>query len=220
MSTMPRLLQDADDCLFDAIADGLRNRGYIVLPQALPTALVDKLFLHFRDLEAEQFSYAGVGKQDDYQVNRFIRTDAIAWLDNSTVVGQQYLDWMERLRLELNRRLYLGLFDFESHYAWYAEGAFYKKHHDAFRGQTTRIVSTVLYLNPTWTPEDGGELLLYSPENEDTVIERIAPQYGKLVLFLSEEFPHEVLPVNSARYSIAGWFRVNNSLNSVIDPPQ
>lgn len=220
MSTMPRLLQAADDCLFGAIADGLRNNGYIVMPQALPAGLVDELFMYFRDLDAEQFRRAGVGKEDNYQLNNFIRTDAIAWLDNRSVVSQQYMDWMERLRLELNRRLYLGLFDFECHYAWYTEGAFYKKHHDAFRGQTTRIVSTVLYLNPGWSPEDGGELLLYSPENADTVIERISPQYGKLVLFLSEEFPHEVLPVNRARYSIAGWFRVNNSLNSVIDPPQ
>jgi len=34
---------------------------------------------------------------------------------------------------------------------------------------------------------------------------------NRLVIFLSEEFPHEVLPANTHRYSIAGWFRVNNS---------
>lgn len=218
MSTMPSLSLTAGDCLFDVIAEGLRSRGYIVLPQALPAGLVNELFVHFRDLDADQFRRAGVGTQDNYQLNTFIRTDAIAWLDNSSVVSQYYLDWMERLRLELNRRLYLGLFDFECHYAWYPEGAFYKKHHDAFRGQTTRILSTVLYLNPAWCPEDGGELLLYAPENEDTIIERISPLYGKLVLFLSEEFPHEVLPVNRARYSVAGWFRVNQSRPDAIDP--
>lgn len=38
---------------------------------------------------------------------------------------------------------------------------------------------------------------------------------GTLVVFLSEEFEHEVLPAKRDRYSIAGWFRVNPSaLNS------
>jgi SM-20-related protein len=40
-----------------------------------------------------------------------------------------------------------------------------------------------------------------------------------LVVFLSEEFPHEVLPTATDRYSIAGWFRVNTSSAERVDPP-
>lgn len=94
---------------------------------------------------------------------------------------------------------------------------FYKKHRDAFSGRMNRVISTVLYLNPNWDPEDGGELLLYS--EDDRLLETITPRYGQMALFLSEEFPHEVTTVNKPRYSIAGWFRVNNSPMSWIQPP-
>lgn len=39
------------------------------------------------------------------------------------------------------------------------------------------------------------------------------------MLFLSEEFPHEVLPASRERYSIAGWFRVNGNGAGRVDPP-
>lgn len=220
---MYSLSQPAGYCphdIYNGIADALHSRGYAILPAVLPPALTDALFLHFKSLTDNEFHRAGIGKQIDHQVNAFIRSDTIAWLDGSHTATRDYLDWMEQLRLALNRRLFLGLFDFECHYAWYQRGAFYKKHLDAFRGHTNRVISTVLYLNPAWEAQDGGELVLFERRNENRALERVTPQYGRLVLFLSEDFPHEVLPVNRPRYSIAGWFRVNNSLGPVIDPPR
>ena len=75
-------------------------------------------------------------------------------------------------------------------------GAFYKKHLDAFKGTNSRILSTVLYLNPGWLAGDGGELVLYHPVS-DEVLEVVTPDFGKMVIFLSEEFPHEVLPAQT-----------------------
>ncbi|MEJ2425981.1 MAG: 2OG-Fe(II) oxygenase, partial [Candidatus Thiodiazotropha sp.] len=43
--------------------------------------------------------------------------------------------------------------------------------------------------------------------------------YGQTVIFLSERFPHEVIPAQRDRYTIAGWYRVNNNLQGRIDPP-
>jgi len=40
-----------------------------------------------------------------------------------------------------------------------------------------------------------------------------------LVVFLSEEFPHEVLKAKRSRFSVAGWFRVNTSNAERADPP-
>jgi SM-20-related protein len=48
---------------------------------------------------------------------------------------------------------------------------------------------------------------------------KVLPSFGTIVVFLSEEFPHEVLPAKRDRYSIAGWFRLNNSIDNNIDPP-
>lgn len=47
---------------------------------------------------------------------------------------------MDGLRQQLNRALYLGLNNYEAHYAAYQAGGFYKKHLDLFKGKRNRIV--------------------------------------------------------------------------------
>ena len=126
---------------------------------------------------------------------------------------------MEQLRRYLNRELFLGLFEYECHYAYYDVGAFYAKHLDAFKHNPNRIVSTVLYLNPNWKPGDGGELRLFAPQGTeecDRPLMTIRPEYGTLVAFLSEDIPHEVVISHKPRYSIAGWFRINRPKTPVV----
>lgn len=209
-----------DDPL-DLIAGALRRDGYIVLPAPLPPALLGSLLRHFRSIDRERFRRAGIGREEDHQLNRFVRTDKIFWLDKSNPAVSAYLGWAETLRLGLNRRLFLGLFDYECHYAYYDRGTYYKKHLDAFKGGTNRVVSTVLYLTPNWQPQDGGELVIYPAEGAgEEPLANVAPRFGQMAIFLSEEFPHEVLTVHRPRYSVTGWFRVNNSLGETIDPPR
>jgi SM-20-related protein len=114
----------------------------------------------------------------------------------------------------------MGLFDYECHFSRYPQGAFYRRHLDAFQGRTNRILSTVCYLNPDWQPGSGGELLIYADEQSQDPIEWVEPCFGTLVVFLSDRFPHEVLPTQRERLSLAGWYRVNNSLGGVVDPPR
>jgi len=148
---------------------------------------------------------AAVGRHDDRQLNGFVRRDRIVWLAGEDAAERAWLDWMESLRVALNRGLMLGLDRFESHFAHYPPGAFYRRHFDAFQGESNRIVSVVAYLNPDWTPADGGELVLYDPSGDE--LGRFPPTLGALAIYLSEGFPHEVLPSRGHRYSIAGWFR-------------
>ncbi|MFW5816629.1 MAG: 2OG-Fe(II) oxygenase [Wenzhouxiangella sp.] len=119
----------------------------------------------------------------------------------------------------LNRRLFLGLFEFEAHYAHYPAGAFYRRHVDSFQGAANRVVSLVAYLNADWRDDDGGELVLYEAAGR-TRLATLAPRAGRVVLFMSEELPHEVLPARRERLSIAGWFRLNASIAGQIDPPR
>lgn len=206
-----------DGAIYDAIAGALEQDGYAIMPAVLPDTLAGDLLAHLKSLDEARFSRAGIGRESDYQLNKFVRTDTIHWLNGTHPTTAAYFDWIEQLRLALNRRLYLGLFDYECHYAVYPAGAFYRKHYDAFRGNNTRVVSTILYLNPDWSPGDGGELLLYTPST-DAILAKVEPCFGRMVIFLSEDFPHEVLPVAAPRYSLTGWFRVNNSLGESIDP--
>ena len=203
--------------LFGTIADAIRGKGFSINFNALPTDLGESLWLHMKNMNLEKYSPAGVGRKNKYILNAFIRSDEICWINGDSEAGKAWLEWMKALQLYLNSRLFLGLFSFESHFAHYAPGAFYKKHVDAFKGETNRDLSIVLYLNPGWLPDDGGELILHLDEKEKV---RVTPNFGTLVAFLSEEFSHEVLSTKRDRYSIAGWFRVNGSTLDKVDPPR
>jgi len=222
---MSALVQFDDDCgtvdsqhVFEAIAADLLEKGYSINPNAVPADLLSELWQQLRSMPSHQFDSAGVGRQQAHTVNSFIRSDAISWIERDTPAGEDWLNWAAELQQYLNRRLFLGLFSFESHFSHYAPGDFYKKHRDAFKGQSNRVLSVVLYLNPDWMPDDGGELALYHGEQSQSVL-KVTPSMGTLVAFLSKEFPHEVLPAKRDRYAIAGWFRVNTTSTGRADPP-
>ncbi len=199
----------------DALLDALTGPGYYVVEQALEANLLESLRL---EAQAQQdFRQAGIGRGGDALHNIDIRSDRIAWMDGRTAGQSRWLQAMDTLQRTLNRALYLGLFSFESHYAHYAPGKFYQTHRDAFRGQSNRRLSLVTYLNENWQEDWGGELVLYNDQHAE--LERVIPKGGTMVIFLSEEFPHEVLPATRDRFSIAGWFRVNSSSSGRIDPP-
>ncbi|MAM70330.1 MAG: 2OG-Fe(II) oxygenase [Gammaproteobacteria bacterium] len=206
----------ADEWLFAGIGEEIYSKGYSIQHNAVPVDLCESLFMHLQQMDDEQFVNAGIGRQRDYSVNGFVRRDEICWINGNSDCGAAWLDWCQQLQAYLNRKLFLGLFSFESHFAHYAPGAFYKTHYDSFRGESNRRLSLVLYLNPGWLPDDGGELLIYLDEDRNSV--RVTPGFGTLVTFLSEQFPHEVLPAKRDRYSIAGWYRVNSSTEDKVDP--
>jgi SM-20-related protein len=204
--------------VLEAAAAALHDKGWWMGDNVLEPALVQALIDNLSELrQREALHLAGIGRETDFQVRPDIRGDRIHWLSRSDPVQARFLDQMETLRLALNRYLFLGLFEFEAHYAHYPQGAGYKRHFDSFRGAANRVISLVAYLNNNWQPGDGGELAVFD-EAEQRAVATIAPRAGRLVLFLSEDIPHEVLPSKRDRFSIAGWFRVNASIRGQIDP--
>ncbi|MDP1929901.1 MAG: 2OG-Fe(II) oxygenase [Gammaproteobacteria bacterium] len=206
---------DGDDPLFERIAGDIQSQGWSVIPNALPIALSSALLTQLQTPDDERFTPAGVGRSADHVLNPFVRRDEICWIEGRTAVERDWLNWSNSLRLHLNKRLFLGLFSFESHFAHYRPGAFYKKHVDAFKNQpfkdgTNRVLSVVAYFNPGWLPDDGGELVMYDESGVESVLS-VTPAFGTLVVFLSEDVPHEVKPARRDRFSIAGWYRVNSS---------
>lgn len=135
-----------------------------------------------------------------------IRGDFTFWLDsnNASPAQTRYLSMMEELRISLNEAFFLGLFEFESHFAYYPAGTFYKKHLDQIQGKLERQISCVLYLNEQWHSNEGGELRLYI---EDNTYRDITPVQNRIVIFISEKFLHEVMPGERERMSLTGWFR-------------
>jgi SM-20-related protein len=188
----------------DTIVAALRARGFVAVENSLSPSLRARLNLVCNTDASTRFAPAAMGRSRERM--RGIRGDVMSWLDGSKEADRSYLAWMEGLRLALNEQLYLGLFDYECHYAIYGVGARYDRHLDTLSGGKNRLLSTVVYLHAEWAPADGGELLLYRASSQSAAA-RILPKPGLLVLFLSEEFPHEVLAASKPRHSIAGWFR-------------
>jgi len=186
------------------ISDDLAAQGWSVQPGYFPPDLIAELL---RDLEEQQGQMrpAGIGRGDGNQIQNDIRNDKTLWLDGERAAQNEYLRLMDALRMELNRDLFLGLAEFEAHYARYEAGGFYKKHLDALKGGRNRVLSTVTYLTPGWKDSDAGHLVLY--DGQDREMTRILPVSGTLALFMSEDIPHEVTPPLRPRNSIAGWFR-------------
>ena len=158
--------------------------------------------------ERGEFHDAAVGGGTSRRTRPHVRSDEILWIHQpgSSDAQRDCLDRFERLRLLLNRTLQLGLLDFESHFARYPQGAFYTRHIDQLRGDDHRQLSCVLYLNENWSADEGGELRFYL-NGDGAQFEDVLPQGGRLVVFLSAQFVHEVLPATRERMSIAGWFR-------------
>ncbi|MDC8802402.1 2OG-Fe(II) oxygenase [Halomonas pacifica] len=201
------------------LVDALVERGWYLGEGVVDAGLCRALYDELEERVAHRaMQAAGIGRGEEHSLRRDIRGDTIHWLDRATLAQRHYLGAMAELQQELNQALYLGLFEFEAHFAHYGPGTFYKKHRDSFRGRANRVVSTVCYLNPDWGPADGGEMVLYDPEDETREVARVVPRAGSFACFLADRVPHEVLPTARSRASIAGWFRRNASLNGVIDP--
>ena len=198
------------DGWLDELADSLSEKAWIELDLLghLPVGLIPALRNEVEILDrTEAMGRAGIGRGADLTRDRSVRRDKIAWLDGYTAAQSELFRFFDALRVGLNQRLFLGLKRYEAHYATYQPGDFYKRHLDSFRGRASRVVSLVLYLNEGWQLQDGGELRVFSPDNEDQMVGLVRPEAGRAALFLSEDVPHEVLPANRTRYSIACWFR-------------
>lgn len=110
---------------YDTIADALATQGWCVLRDYFPAAGLDALTQRIDALwQQDALAHAGIGRGVDNTANATIRRDATRWLERGDAAEDMLLDAMEELRHALNRRLMLGLFSYEAHFAVYDAGAF------------------------------------------------------------------------------------------------
>jgi len=195
------------------IADEISARGWACCEQFVTRELAVALRDEARASQAHgEFRAAAVGSGRRRAVRPEVRGDQTLWLTEPYAPAVQILvRELELLRLELNRTLTLGLFDLDLHFACYRPGSAYVRHFDQSGGDAARTLSLVLYLNDDWREEEGGALRLYFGEGAEASSKDLLPEAGRLVLFLSARFAHEVLPATRERLSVSGWFRRRES---------
>ncbi len=162
---------------------------------------------------------AGIGREQLATRDATIRKAQTLWIERGTPIHDAFLDWSEALRRALNQQTFLGLFEFEAHYAHYPVGGFYARHRDSFAGARNRTISLVLYLNDEWRADWHGALALYDGDT-DHVCHRVLPEPGTAVFMMAETQWHAVEQTRAARCAIAGWWRVNQSGFERVDPPR
>jgi len=203
MRSTPSLLDG--DMPLDEVAADLRRRDWTTLAIGPGHALLLGAAREARaHLQALRLRPASTGRAGGQRQLGF-RGDDTIWLDDPACgpAAADLLLAFDELRAGLNQRLTLGLASVEAHFAHYPVGTGYARHRDRFHSDDARVLSLVLYLNQDWPPDAGGELRLHLPDGTHD----IAPRMGTLVLFLSADIEHEVMPATLPRYSVAAWFR-------------
>lgn len=192
----------------EQLVNGIYTDGYSIIEKFFGAEEINSFLEVFQKYQ-NNFTEAGIGRQQDFTKAKEIRSDKILWLEkgNEENVDKSFFNVIAEVILNLNRRCFLGLNDFEFHFARYEPGTFYKRHKDVFKSNDARKISVILYLNNKWKQGDGGELKIYLPGSEITV----EPKGGTLVAFESG-IEHEVLLSNTNRYSITGWLKNSNSV--------
>jgi len=189
---------------FDIATTALAADGWYVFSNLMSLAQTQALASECLTLHnAQLLTPARVGADRDASL---LRGDSTSWFlpEALSVAQQAFADRIEVLRIALSRNLLLGLVDSESHYAVYQPGTGYARHLDCLRNNNARVVSAVFYLNDAWQETEGGALRLYLADQSHR---DIYPHAGTLLLFLSADFEHEVLPATRDRMSIACWMR-------------
>jgi SM-20-related protein len=196
------------------LIDDIANNGYAICADFLPADIIEALAKQTQIMFDDGIMQPAKTGQHSNKVNANIRGDSTFWLheDDNNANIQAYFKQMQLLKTALNRQLLVNVQSLESHLAYYPAGSRYTKHLDQFNlgaGVQNRQLSSVLYLNTNWQVQDGGELRLYLNEHEYL---DISPIGGTLVLFLSNQFWHEVLPAKAHRISLAGWFKTQSNV--------
>ena len=191
----------------ELITHDLCTQGYHLIDRLLePAQCIALRTTAHEHYEQGLFRGAKIGRTLETHQNNTIRTDEILWLEGNETnpAIRTFLEQIQHLAQLLNQSLFLGLNEFETHFASYQPGTYYKRHIDQFATQKTRKVSFVYYLNQDWREEYGGELTLYNKENE--LLHKVLPQENRFICFNSD-LPHEVALTHQPRYSITGWLK-------------
>ncbi len=190
----------------ESIAEQLDLNGIAVIDGLLPSDVLKTLLQEAEWLQdSNRFHPANVGRGLAEQRISEVRGDGILWLEKETLTPaqKQYFDFLESLREHLSCYFRISLPRFECHLASYPVGSFYSRHVDQFQGSNSRIFSVILYLNPDWKAEHGGQLRIHDPNGSFD----IQPEMGRFVCFRSDLVEHEVLRTERTRFSVTGWLR-------------
>ncbi len=110
-----------------SIIDALVTEGFVLLMSGFLKKNTANLWTMWKTMHGEnQFTSAHIGSYHNKALNSTIRNDQILWIDEENTYLNAYLKQLKQLMDMLNRVLFLGLIEYEAHFAVYRQIAFIK----------------------------------------------------------------------------------------------
>ncbi|MCA9405684.1 MAG: 2OG-Fe(II) oxygenase [Candidatus Omnitrophica bacterium] len=197
-----------DEDIFEECCEMLAQRHYAVIDHFLTSQEVSDLLVGLENKYTQKkFKKAGVGQDEDLQVDAQVRGDFIYWIDpeKDFEIKRRFVPCMNGFMDYVKKEFFLPIKDYEMHYSVYPEGTYYQRHLDQFKKDDSRVLTFICYLNFSWAAKYGGALRLYTKEDDKERYVDILPEAGRFVCFRSDLLEHEVLPTQRVRYSLSGW---------------
>lgn len=207
------------------------SSSFVVVNDNSFNDIIDKICSEVKAL-TDHLKPAKMSTGDENWADKYFRGDMLCWItptlcDELNLVGlnqlvQRMTQAMEPLKssLGLNGEVTVQ-------FALYpGKGEGYNRHKDAFAATSghscpkgrSRQLTSLLYLNKYWEPDDGGQLRIFSPVNVEISGDAepfdfwgvngfdINPTFGRWVTFRSEIVEHAVLPCFYERMALTFWF--------------
>ncbi|GAQ88896.1 N-acetylglucosaminyltransferase family protein [Klebsormidium nitens] len=198
-----------DSPLMDAV-DTLARSGYALVQGAVTKELVTAA-RSCADcaLEGEMTAAKMGGGAETQWIDQHFRGDRRMWLKPAQVLqpGWESFQALTQMLLRLKQPLQEAGYDVSGPVSFQLAcypggGAGYVRHRDRSPSSPHRTVTVLYYLNPEWTPNDGGQLRLFLKDGASI---DLPPMGGNVVLFESG-MEHEVLPAHAKRFAVTAWF--------------
>eukprot|EP00566_Odontella_aurita_P021107 CAMPEP_0113576916 /NCGR_PEP_ID=MMETSP0015_2-20120614/28577_1 /TAXON_ID=2838 /ORGANISM="Odontella" /LENGTH=238 /DNA_ID=CAMNT_0000480435 /DNA_START=167 /DNA_END=880 /DNA_ORIENTATION=- /assembly_acc=CAM_ASM_000160 len=218
------------------MAAGLTNKGYYTTNHILPADSIAELRSQAITLRRKgHFEQSWSEKIVDGEAVRFDKEGVYACEPD----GQDYYDapdlimymsvLLQTLPIALNGEAPTADMDL-SNQSFNAKlavtspgGSKYPLHIDNPQGLSVgdaRKLTCILYLNPKYQPQDGGKIRIFLSEGDDKIVPvDLPPEGGRLLMFWSDEIPHEVLATapdgarddeSLDRYALTIWIPTTN----------
>ncbi|KAI9480546.1 MAG: hypothetical protein EXX96DRAFT_184681 [Benjaminiella poitrasii] len=218
-------------CLTSKAIEELYARGWTEMEGLIDLALLKDAHEEAIVLnEQNKFIPAKDYKDNDPFRDINARDDSILWFDPSknntndnglVQVPPHFRKILELLQgslfKDLQKMIRLNNNEIEYQLAYFhPNGAHYERHRDAFpiddpQDTDQRRVTVVVYLNPGWTPGDGGEVKIFGRPDEHGLLEvsdrTVRPLLGKTLILLSGVIDYEILAAKKPRYALTAWMR-------------
>ena len=137
---------------------------------------------------------------------------------------QEFKNWAQLFKATVNKHLHkLGkeVDLVEEQYLHYDKGGHYVIHKDTYcnplkfceKGDSqyiNRLLTYLIYFNPGWKKEDGGELLVYDNFERRNVIDRVTPKTGQAIIFRSDQVYHSAEYVYTEKRAITLFIQIKD----------